>query len=192
MSLDSSSCHSVDQRLRICQVARVVQPQKANPLARRNWPQAKPITTVCLVCHDTRLGTFTHQLDRILPVAVPQSGLAPPYTRWRLGSGRLMMCVYANLAALSYRTEHSDAVKIIAFAGCVGLLQEHLSQLLSGPRFLGHSRSRCRSTYGQLCQVELSGPRQPTEAAYGGNIRAIVGDALTANFVGQGYGARLA
>jgi hypothetical protein len=63
----------------------------------RDWP---PITTVCLVCHDTRLGAFTHQLDRILPVAVPQSGLAPPYTHRRLGSGRLMMCVYVNLNGL--------------------------------------------------------------------------------------------
>ena len=48
----------------------------------------------------TGLGTFTHQLDRILPVGVPQSGLAPPYTQGRLGSGRLTMFVYANLSGL--------------------------------------------------------------------------------------------
>jgi hypothetical protein len=60
---------------------------------------SKPVTTL-LVCHDTGLGTFTHQLDRILPVAVPQSGLAPPYTQRRLGSGRLTMYVYANLSGL--------------------------------------------------------------------------------------------
>ena len=61
---------------------------------------SKPVTTVCFVCHATGLGTFTHQLDRILPVAVPQSGLAPPYTQRRLGSGRLTTYVYANLSGL--------------------------------------------------------------------------------------------
>ena len=108
-------------------------------------------------CHDTGLGTFTHQLDRILPVAVPQSGLAPPYTQRRLGSGRfydVLICQFA--AALSYRTEHSDAVKIIAFAGGMGLLQDHLSQLL-WHRFLGHSRSRCRSTYGSFAKWNYHG-----------------------------------
>ena len=39
---------------------------------------------------------------------------------------------------MSYWTEHDNAVKIIAFAGSVCLLQDHLSQLLSGPRFLAH------------------------------------------------------
>jgi hypothetical protein len=46
------------------------------------------------------LDTFTHQLDRVLPVAVQQSGLAPPYTQRRLGLGRLTMSVYANLSGL--------------------------------------------------------------------------------------------
>jgi hypothetical protein len=48
---------------------------------------------------------------------------------------------------LSYWTEHNDTLKIGAFAGCVGLLQDHLSQLLSGSWFLCHSGSRCRSTH---------------------------------------------
>ena len=68
-------------------------------LVRTRLAASKPVTTL-LVCHDTGLGTFTHQLDRILPVAVPQSGLAPPYTQRRLGSGRLTMYVYANLSGL--------------------------------------------------------------------------------------------
>jgi hypothetical protein len=51
------------------------------------------------------------------------------------------------------RTEHNDAVKISAFAGGAGLLQDHLGQLVSGPRFLCHSGSRCRSTDRQLCYV---------------------------------------
>jgi hypothetical protein len=42
----------------------------------------------------------TRPPDRILPVAVRQSGLAPPYTQRRLGSGRLKMYVYANLNGL--------------------------------------------------------------------------------------------
>ena len=42
----------------------------------------------------------TRQPDRILPVAVPRSGLAPSYTERRAGSGRLKMYVYANLNAL--------------------------------------------------------------------------------------------
>ena len=46
------------------------------------------------------LDTFTHQPDRVLPVAVQQSGLAPPYTQRRLGLGRLTMSVYANLSGL--------------------------------------------------------------------------------------------
>jgi SPOR domain len=69
-------------------------------LARTRLAASKPVTTVCFVCHATGLGTFTHQLDRILPVAVPQSGLAPPYTQRRPGSGRLTTYVYANLSGL--------------------------------------------------------------------------------------------
>jgi len=42
-------------------------------------------------------------------------------------------------------------VKIAAFAGSLGLLQYHLSQLLSGPRFLAHLGSHCRSNQRRLC-----------------------------------------
>jgi hypothetical protein len=70
---------------------------------------------------------------------VVRHAVVPPY----YSSGTLF-AGHANATRQSYRTDHNDIVKISTFASSAGLLQDHPGQLLSGPRFLGHSGSRCR------------------------------------------------
>jgi hypothetical protein len=64
--------------------------------------------------------TVTRRLGRILPVAVPRSGLVPPYTEQRLGSGRLKMYRYANLNGLELldrAQRHSEDRRICRLRG---------------------------------------------------------------------------
>ena len=68
--------------------------------SHRGLQQLRQLWNIVAMHRTTTNVAVTRPPDRILPVAVPQSGLAPPYTQRRLGSGRLTMYVYANLSGL--------------------------------------------------------------------------------------------
>ena len=68
--------------------------------SHRGLQQLRQLWNIVAMHRTTTNVAVTRPPDRILPVAVPQSGLAPPCTQRRLGSGRLKMYVYANLNGL--------------------------------------------------------------------------------------------
>ena len=68
--------------------------------SHRGLQQLRQLWNIVAMHRTTTNVAVTRPPDRILPIAVPQSGLAPPCTQRRLGSGRLKMYVYANLNGL--------------------------------------------------------------------------------------------
>ena len=54
----ASGPNTLQQRLDVLQIARVVQPPKASPSARTRLAASKPVTTVCLFVMTPGLGTF--------------------------------------------------------------------------------------------------------------------------------------
>ena len=134
--------------------------------SHRGLQQLRQLWNIVAMHRATTNLAVTRPPDRILPVAVPQSGLAPPCTQRRLGSGRLKMYVYANLNGLELpdraqrRCEDqricrwrgpppSRSSRPIALGSSVPL-SFRLSLSLDRPAAL-------------LCGPQLSRPRQPTE-----------------------------
>jgi hypothetical protein len=68
--------------------------------SHRGLQQLRQLWNIVAMHRATTNVAVTRPPDRILPIAVPQSGLAPPCTQRRLGSGRLKMYVYVNLNGL--------------------------------------------------------------------------------------------
>jgi hypothetical protein len=107
----------------------------------------------------------TRQPDRILPVAVPQSGLTPPYTQRRLGSGRLKMCVYANLNGLELpdrAQRRCEDQRICRWRGPPSRSFPPIALVSSVPWSFRLSLS-LDPPAALPCGPQLSRPRQPTE-----------------------------
>ena len=132
--------------------------------SHRGLQQLRQLWNIVAMHRTTTNVAVTRPPDRILPVAVPQSGLAPPCTQRRLGSGRLKMYVYANLNGLELpdrAQRRCEDQRICRWRGPPSRSSRPIALGSSVPWSFRLSLS-LDPPVALLCGPQLSRPRQPT------------------------------